>query len=285
MGESKHSLYDHTSSPPLVPAALFDDDISNNNNNDNTIMMASHEEVVSTDGLVHHEDGFPPALVMADVSSTSSTSSSSSTATVDGISSTIEDERTSERMIGAGVAGGVLGFFLGGPILAAIAGFGVAYCTRKEDAAGDVARALGDVALSAKEKAQEVEQKHHMMESTTKVATNAWERAKELDRQTEVLNKVSTVFTTSVNTTLDFARRHRIMERSVDAVGSSIYYVMEKLANSLAAAPKLLTKDGQHSTPVEVVEGVEVTIEHADATAAPVAAVVDVVEDNNKSMV
>lgn len=94
-----------------------------------------------------------------------------------------------DRMVGAGVASGVVGLLMGGPFLGMLLGFGAAYCTNKEGAAGDAARAVGDVALVAKSKAQEVDEKHNLVTKSKIAASQAWERAKEVDRSHNVLQK------------------------------------------------------------------------------------------------
>jgi len=70
-----------------------------------------------------------------------------------------ESYSTHDRMVASGTTGAVLGFLFGGPILSALLGFGAAYATKKNGAPGDAARALGDVGLTVREKAIEVDER------------------------------------------------------------------------------------------------------------------------------
>ena len=107
-----------------------------------------------------------------------------------------------DRMVGAGVASGVIGMLVGGPFLGLLLGFGAAYASTKTDGpVGDAARAVGDVALVAKAKAQEVDAKHNLVTKTKVAAKEAWERAKQVDRKHNVLakSKEFVVFSWCVN--------------------------------------------------------------------------------------
>merc|ERR1711937_17976 len=68
----------------------------------------------------------------------------------------------------AGVGAAVLGFIFGGPILSALLGFSAAYAVRKKDSAGNLARALGELTISAQEKTARLEEKTRFGEKTTK---------------------------------------------------------------------------------------------------------------------
>mmetsp|Transcript_14489 Transcript_14489/g.20435 ORF Transcript_14489/g.20435 Transcript_14489/m.20435 type:complete len:147 (-) Transcript_14489:123-563(-) len=82
------------------------------------------------------------------------------------------------RKRGAGIMCGILGCLIGGPILAVAAGAGTAYATGKEGATGDIARAAGDVALSVKDKAKELDDKHDLKAKTKTASKDLYERTK-----------------------------------------------------------------------------------------------------------
>mmetsp|Transcript_14546 Transcript_14546/g.24127 ORF Transcript_14546/g.24127 Transcript_14546/m.24127 type:complete len:166 (-) Transcript_14546:334-831(-) len=106
-----------------------------------------------------------------------------------------DDEAHHENLtLGAGVAGGVLGLLIGGPILSILTGFGIAYATKQQGAAGDAARAVGQLALEAKQKAQEVDRKHNLVQKGQIAASEAWEKAKETDRKHSILVKTKAFF-------------------------------------------------------------------------------------------
>lgn len=70
------------------------------------------------------------------------------------------------NQIGAGVVAAVIAMPLLGPVLATAAGVAAAYGTTQDGPAGDACRAAGDVALIAKEKAFQVNEKHQIVEKT-----------------------------------------------------------------------------------------------------------------------
>lgn len=87
------------------------------------------------------------------------------------------------RRRGAGVLCGLFGCLLCGPILALITGGYAAYATSKDGAIGDAARAIGDVALNARDKAKEVDEKHDIVEKTKVSLREFGERAKAASRE------------------------------------------------------------------------------------------------------
>jgi len=70
----------------------------------------------------------------------------------------------------AAVAGGVLGFLIGGPVFGVLLGLGSGFASTRQGAAGDIARATGDVAVTVKEKATEINQEHHMTQKLSDTA-------------------------------------------------------------------------------------------------------------------
>uniref|UniRef100_A0A7S0L0T8 Uncharacterized protein n=1 Tax=Asterionellopsis glacialis TaxID=33640 RepID=A0A7S0L0T8_9STRA len=96
-----------------------------------------------------------------------------------------EEDNTLEisRKRGAGVMCGVLGCLIGGPILAVAAGVGAAYATGKDGATGDIARAAGDVALSVRDKAKEVDEKHDLKTKTQNASKDVYERTKSASKE------------------------------------------------------------------------------------------------------
>lgn len=140
----------------------------------------------------------------------------------------VEEEHA--RMVGAGVLGGVVGLLLAGPIFGLLLGFGTAYATNKDGAAGDAARAVGDVALVAKTKAREVDNKHQLVEKSKVAANHAWERAKELDRRHRVLEKAKDFVQFTWLKILEINREHRVLERAVEGVGRMMAFALSKIS-------------------------------------------------------
>jgi hypothetical protein len=138
-----------------------------------------------------------------------------------------------DRMVGAGVASGVVGLLLGGPFFGILLGFGAAWAADKDGAAGDASRAVGDVALLAKTKAREVDSKHNLVLKSKVVASEAWERAKEVDRRHNVLEKTKGFVAFSFEKICEINREHRVLERSVEAFGRAIGYVLTQISEKL----------------------------------------------------
>jgi len=144
-----------------------------------------------------------------------------------------DEDQTQNLTVGAGVAGGVLGLLLGGPVLAILAGFGTAYATQHEGATGDAARAVGLVALETKEKARELDAKHNLAAKAQDVAADAWEKAKELDRKHNILVRTKEFLIWSWETVAEQNRKHHLLERAVNAVGTMIAFTATKIGQAL----------------------------------------------------
>jgi hypothetical protein len=121
---------------------------------------------------------------------------------------------------GAGVAAGVVGFVLGGSVVAILLGFGAAYATNTDGATGDVARALGEVALVAKKKAREVEEKHNLVDKTKVAAIECLERIKDANRKHHFVKKIKTMVVWTFKSTITFAQGRQLSERGSLAVGN-----------------------------------------------------------------
>jgi hypothetical protein len=216
MVESKKSVYD-SESPPLVEA------------------MPTTVEVQVADLLQLNTDHANEESAPSSVHEPTQSNASS----IEDIPTllTEEEELERKRTIGAGVFSGVVGLFLGGPFVAMILGFGAAYATAKQGAVGDTARAVGDVALSAREKAIEIDEKHRVVDRSKVVAQEAFEKAKEMDRNHHILEKTKDFLVYSWTSTVEFFRRNRVLERGVEGVGRSAEWVAGKVAGSSQAAP------------------------------------------------
>merc|ERR1712174_46555 len=135
-------------------------------------------------------------------------------------------------MGGAGVAAGVGCTLLAGPIVGVIAGLGAAHLTRKDGAAGNAARSLGDVALSVKDKATEFDAKHRISDRTKNVTDNAWESVRKLEGDNGPIQKSKNAIVKGLGNTVEYTRRNRLIERSVDEVGKAIDWTTNKLSKT-----------------------------------------------------
>mmetsp|Transcript_21175 Transcript_21175/g.27883 ORF Transcript_21175/g.27883 Transcript_21175/m.27883 type:complete len:151 (-) Transcript_21175:118-570(-) len=139
--------------------------------------VPSHENTQLNSDEVFVEEITPESVVVL----------SSRTMNRDGNNEEKEEEEDSTleipRKRGAGIMCGVLGCLIGGPILAVAAGVGAAYATGKDGATGDIARAAGDVALSVRDKAKEVDEKHDLKTKTKNASLDAYERTKSASKE------------------------------------------------------------------------------------------------------
>ena len=86
---------------------------------------------------------------------------------------------TSDKIIGAAaIAGGVAGLVLAGPLIAVVGAVGAGALATQSTKAGDVARASGDVVISAGERAKKIDEKHHVVDKTKKASKDLYTKAK-----------------------------------------------------------------------------------------------------------
>ena len=140
-----------------------------------------------------------------------------------------QEERERQRTVGAGAAGAVMGLLVGGPVLSLIVGFGSAYYTKHEGATGDLARALGEVALVAKEKFQEIDNKHNLVHKSQEAAQEAIRRMQEADRRHHGREKFFRFVTYCWETTWSFVERHRLVERGYEHMQKLLAHVARKI--------------------------------------------------------
>jgi hypothetical protein len=108
---------------------------------------------------------------------------SSHHSSVGGDNNNDDDGGDESQVLGAGAAGAVLGFLMGGPFLCVVLGLGSLYCSQLEGAAGDIARAMGDVALLTQSKFLELDEKHHLVDKGREAAGKALSKLKEAEER------------------------------------------------------------------------------------------------------
>lgn len=120
----------------------------------------------------------------------------------------------------AGIGGAVLGFLVGGPLGCAFLGFGTAYAVRKENCAGDAARALGEMTLSIQQKAAEIEDRHRYYEKSVSVINNQCEKSK-----TSAAYKTKEFVVSSWKSVENYTHRHQLIERGVEGTGKGVEFI------------------------------------------------------------
>lgn len=142
-----------------------------------------------------------------------------------GLNATTSLEKYDQLVKASGIAGGVVGLLLGGPILALIAGFGSAYATRKQNKVGDISRSMGEIALSIEEKAKQINQKHHFADKTKASMDN-------LEDRCSIATKTRQLVITSWRAAVDYTREHNLIERGIEGTGHGFEYLAEKVSGN-----------------------------------------------------
>ena len=99
------------------------------------------------------------------------TTSTTTTSTAAASTEQIKAKKTfTKRQVGGAAAvGGIVGLIVAGPVVAIAAGIGIAVVATTKGKVGDVARASGDVVASAGDRLKQLDEKHHVSETTSKV--------------------------------------------------------------------------------------------------------------------
>lgn len=101
-----------------------------------------------------------------------------------------ETPATNSTALASGVAGAVVGTLVLGTIPGVIAGFYAVYVHNDRGAAGDISRALGEVALVTREKALSINARHHVVEKVKVALRQTFHLALELNRQHQISQRV-----------------------------------------------------------------------------------------------
>ena len=143
-----------------------------------------------------------------------------------------------EKMVRSGVTGAVIGFLFGGPLLSALLGFGAAYASQKNDTVGEYARSLGDFGVSVRDRAVALDEKHQVVEKSSKAATEAWDRAKEYDGKYNILERTKDFAISKWQWFVGYVHENHLLERGVEITGKGYEYVAEKVGSTEKAIPK-----------------------------------------------
>lgn len=155
----------------------------------------------------------------------------------------VEDysEYPQAKVVASGSAGCILGCLMGGVACAVMGGLGSAYAAKHKGGtcAGDTARAMGEVATIARQKAIAVDEKYDVAKTTKEAAKTSFEKAKAMDQKYSICERTKNAVISTGKTTIDFAARHRLVERSVEGVGRGLEYVGGKITTSDAASTSI----------------------------------------------
>ena len=221
--------------PPLVQATFADDT--------ETRSVQDRDFVGGPASYASHSSTSQTAQTMNSSPPTYSQAVGTSLRNQDNNDNDHSNNTNDSRMAASGAAGAVLGFLFGGPLFAILCGFGSAYATTKDGAPGDAARALGDVAITAKTKAEEIDKEHNVVYRSKQAAAEMWENAKEYDRRHNILDQAKQFAVFSWKSFVKFVQDHRVLERGVDGVGKGFEYVAGRVVgddanNQTAPSPQ-----------------------------------------------
>lgn len=104
-----------------------------------------------------------------------------------------EKHQASEKestVLASGVAGAVVGTLLLGTFPGLMAGLFAAYVHDQSGAAGDISRALGEIALITREKVVVIETKHNLVARAKVAFVKAWKYAIQLDQDHNIVRKL-----------------------------------------------------------------------------------------------
>merc|ERR1739841_60613 len=154
----------------------------------------------------------------------------------------------------AGVGGAVLGTIFFGPILGALIGFSAAYGVRKQNGAGNVARALGELTASVQGKTAEIEEKHHFGENTTDAINDFCDD----ERERSIPYKTREILVNHWLTLVRFIKERQLLEKGVEGTGKGLEAIgkaFERLSEKQPKTPKT-TEDlvfvASNEVPVEI---------------------------------
>ena len=133
----------------------------------------------------------------------------------------------------AAAAGAVLGFFSGGPLLAAIGAISTTWAATQDNPVGDVARAFGDLVAVTNNQLRKADDKYHILDHIGVAVRNLRSKAgkvlrsiKTFEREKKVVDKMKASAAETWMKAVAFEREHRVMEE--------ISQRMAKLVRTLA---------------------------------------------------
>jgi hypothetical protein len=198
------TIHQMETDPPLVPAtAVVEPSAPIRESTQMELEPPSYEEVISIDKVGQQNEGVQPSWLPPDEDHISVADS---------------------KMVASGTTAAVIGFFfLGGPIGAVILGLMAAHASQKEGAAGDIARTVGEIGVSVKEKAKYLNDKHHLVDRSAQAAMKAWEYTKQYDREHHVLDRTAQALAYTWQQLLQFVYEHRLLERAYETITERLH--------------------------------------------------------------
>lgn len=154
---------------------------------------------------------------------------------------TTEEDKERTQVVAAGVGGAIVGLFILGPIGAALIGFTSAYAAEhKEGVVGDTARKMGNLTLTAKQKAFSMDSKYKASETATKTTESIWNKAKSVD-SVGVLDKSKDAVVKTYASATTYVAEKRLLQKGTTEVGRRVCWLVEKVVGGKDKSPKSST--------------------------------------------
>ena len=136
----------------------------------------------------------------------------------------------SDKVIGAAaIAGGVAGLVIAGPLVGIAGAAGAGILATQKGTAGEVARASGDVVISAGERAKKIDQKHHVVDKTKKATHDLVQKGKEIDQKHHVVDKTKNAVKGMVEETKKFEKKHHFGAKAGKGMKDGLNFLSEKI--------------------------------------------------------
>lgn len=140
-----------------------------------------------------------------------------------------DDPGTRRQVVGAGVAGGITGLVLGGPLLGLVgAGGAAAVAKTSRGKPGDFARKSGDVMASAGDRIKKYDEKHRVVEKTS----GSIRKGCEWVSKSEVGRKSGDAVARASDRLKKYDEKHRVVEKTSGSITKGCQWVSNKFSKS-----------------------------------------------------
>lgn len=140
------------------------------------------------------------------------------------ITKNLAERRNKSAIVVASIAGCAVGGIIGGILLGVSAGVAVNANRYKHGIAGDVARAFGDVGLSAEDRAKEVEGKHRIFAKTKDSFCRSWRKVQEKDRR-QYLKRSGETIASAFRKVARYEKQHKVVDNVTKSFKDGIAFM------------------------------------------------------------
>jgi len=116
--------------------------------------------------------------------------------------------------------------------LAVAGAAGIAVAATTGGAAGDIARASGEIVVAAGDKAKEINQAHNIVENTRGTVENAWEKTKQYEAKNGIFDGIKDFITSSVDKTFEYEKENKIFARMMTAITDGAQFLASRISES-----------------------------------------------------